>query len=124
MPWNVTIEPNQQLVICRLEGRVTFDDVVAARDAAPQHPSFREDFNHLIDLSDVSQWLLSPDDMRRLASEPDAFSSRSIRIIVAPGDYIFGMARLYEITGERQHPNQGVVRSMEEARTVLRIGAA
>ena len=119
MAWSITVEPAKHLVVCSLSGKVNFKDVAAARDSIRQQPSFDPAFDHLIDFSGITTLAVNAEEMRRLAEQPDPFSERATRIIVAPTDGLYGMARMYDSIGERQHPNEFVVRSMEEALAIL-----
>ena len=62
---------------------------------------------------------ITGEEMRALARVADPFSHRSIRVLVAPTDVLFGMARMYDAAGEREHPNQVVVRTLDEAHRIL-----
>jgi hypothetical protein len=42
-------------------------------------------------------------------------------VVVAPQDHIFGLARMAEALAEKTKPNAVVVRTMDEARKILRL---
>ncbi len=119
MSWDVNIDAGRRLVLCRLYGTVTLGDAIAARDSIPGSPTFDPDFDHLIDFSGVTEWRLDARDMRELAKATDPFSQQSRRVIVAPSDLSFGMARMYDSLGHEQHQNEVVVRTLAQAEDIL-----
>ena len=44
-----------------------------------------------------------------------------MRVFVAPKDLIYGMARMFQILGEATRPDLPVVRTMDEAYSLLQV---
>ncbi len=42
-------------------------------------------------------------------------------VIVAPGDLVYGLSRMFAVLGEETRPNLRVVRTMQEAYSLLEI---
>ena len=75
----------------------------------------REVRGGILDLSPVTSLTVSPETLRRLSKNPPLFPPEIVRVIVAPGDLIFGMARLFQISRSEVHSNLHVVHTLEEA---------
>lgn len=69
----------------------------------------------ILDLSPVASLSVSLNTVRQLAKLPALFPGPMVRVIVAPGALMFGMARLFQITRSEIHGDLYVVHTMEEA---------
>jgi hypothetical protein len=69
----------------------------------------------ILDLSPVTSVTVSMDTVRRLSKNPPLFKEPTVRVIVAAGDLIFGMARMFQISRSEIHSDLHVVRTLEEA---------
>lgn len=74
------------------------------------------------DFSGVSSFEVSPEAIRALAARApaDPLASRP-RAIVAPTAQIFGLARMFELSGDATRPNLHVVRTTREAYALLGV---
>jgi hypothetical protein len=57
----------------------------------------------------------------RPAALPDPYPPGTSRFVVAPVDYLFGIARMYELVANRPNTKLKVVRSREEVFAILGI---
>jgi len=74
----------------------------------------------LMDMSAVTAFEVSAQTARELArSAPALPDPNHVRIIVAPADHIFGIARLFQFEGDSTRPNLHVVRTLREAWVLL-----
>ena len=104
-----------------LTDEVAFDCSKALNGLAASYPPC----NGIVDLSNVTQYDVSPYGIRRLATMPQPPSSPvRMLVIVAPKDHAYGMSRMFQIHTESTRPNQRVVRSMEEAFELLGVDSA
>ncbi len=69
-------------------------------------------YSEIIDLRSVSEFRVSPTEWRSVSKIPLVVGAR--RIIVAPSDLLYGMARMFQAFAEPKGSVE-VVRSMEEA---------
>ena len=69
----------------------------------------------VLDLSPVRSVSVSMDAVRVLSKNPPLFPGPVVRVIVAEGDLIFGMARMFQISRSEIHSELYVVRTLEEA---------
>jgi hypothetical protein len=76
----------------------------------------------ITDFSDVASFGITLDLIRELAAFPpiDPNTSR-MRIVVAPGVLIFGLARLFQWFGKEKRPNLQVVRNLDQALAFLGV---
>jgi hypothetical protein len=125
MPIDYTIDHSRRLVIATGRGIVTSDDIFDYQQEVWSRSEV-SGYDELMDMTDVERIdLRSVDRIKRLAElsasmDPAAVQSRFA--IVAPGDYAFGLGRMYEsyrrLEG-RSTKQVGVFRSMGEARAFL-----
>jgi len=79
----------------------------------------------VIDLSAADPFEVTSEGMRKLAKLPPAMPKADRpRVIIAPTDHAFGMARIFEIEGEVTRPNLHVVRSAKEAFAIFGVEMA
>jgi hypothetical protein len=105
--------------------RVTVDGIVtdasvpefydAVKAYVPTHPSC----SGILDVTAVTMFDVSTSAIRQLAERPPAFPGGQFTVFVASRDYIYGLARMFQMLGERSRPNLRVVRTLEEAYRLL-----
>jgi hypothetical protein len=125
MPIEYTLDHARRLVSAIGRGTLTSDDIFNYQQEVWSRPDVGG-YDELMDMTHVEQIdLRSVDRLKRLAElsasmDPAAVQSRFA--IVAPGDYAFGLGRMYEsyrrLEG-RGTKRVGVFRSMAEAQAFL-----
>jgi hypothetical protein len=70
----------------------------------------------------ITNFNVSSQSLRSAAFEGSPYPAETQRYIVAPSDYLFGLARMYELMGNHSDGKFHVVRRMEEA--LAGLGAA
>lgn len=110
------IDRQRRLVITVGEGLVTFADVDGHQNNLIADPEFDPTFDQIGDLSWVTDFALSPDEVR-IAAARSVFSPESRRVGIAPDDLPYAMLRMFEtyrrIFGGGE--NTQVFRAREEA---------
>jgi hypothetical protein len=88
-------------------------------------PAFHPNLNALLDMSELTGLEASFEGLRHFAQakDGDPFSANSRCVAVAPQDFAYGVARMYQTLREKQGDFQ-VVRTMEQAHKLLGIGQA
>jgi hypothetical protein len=89
------IDRQRRLVITVGEGLVTFADVDGHQNNLIADPEFDPTFDQIGDLSRVTEFALSPDEVRIVAAR-HVFAPGSRRVGIAPGDLPFAMLRMFE----------------------------
>lgn len=75
----------------------------------------------IADLSEATSFV-TPGKIRELAKLPPAMPEPARpRFIVAPSDDLYGLARMFQIEGEDTRPNLHVIRSAEDAFSMLGV---
>jgi hypothetical protein len=75
----------------------------------------------ILDFSDVTDFEVCADAIRQVAASPAAFPPGYMRVLVIPQIFIYGLARMFQILGEKTRPELQVVRSLEEAYHLLGV---
>lgn len=127
MPIAYTIDHAHRLVTATGHGELTGDDIFGYQTEVWSRPDIGG-YNELMDMTNVERIdLRSVDHIKQLAelsASMDAAAAQSKFAIVAPGDYAFGLGRMYEsyrrLEG-RSTKRVGVFRSMTEARAFLEL---
>jgi hypothetical protein len=75
----------------------------------------------ILDFSGVTDFEVSSDAIRAVAAARPIIPPGYLRILVIPQIYIYGLARMFQILGEKTRPELQVVRTLEEAYHVLDV---
>mgnify|MGYP006310467065 FL=1 len=106
---------SRKLVITRVEGTLTLEELILKQGEILFDPDFDPDFDHLFDMSGVSEVEdISTTELRKVSSVR-VFSDLSRRAVVAPGDFEFGLSRMYEVFSRSTEENFSVFRTLDEA---------
>jgi len=122
MAFTYDFDPVHQILRSTFSGKVTDEELlnhqrVGALLVTSLHPRFA-----LIDLSSADPFEATADGMRELAQLPPAMPQRERpRVIVAPSDRAFAMARIFQVEGAATRPNLHVVRSVGEAWAIFGV---
>ena len=116
-----TIDVNQRVVISTFSGENSGEEIIGLASRIRSHPDFDPSFSEIIDCTTISTARISTDTIKELSRRPNIFNPTSMHVIVAPRDHVFGLARMGQALAEQTVPNIVVVRTMDEARKVLKI---
>jgi hypothetical protein len=120
---NIVVEFDAKNNILRatLEGSMTgailLDLYARASEYAASHPPCRG----ILDFSRVTDFEVSSDAIRQVAAAPPALPAGYMRVLVIPQIFIYGLARMFQILGEKTRPELQVVRTMDEAYCLLGV---
>ena len=115
MPIFTEVIKSRRLVVTSAEGFLTLKELAEKQEALLTHPDFDPIFDHLFDLSGITNVEdLKVSELQRLASVR-IFSESSRRAIIAPGDLVFGFSRMYEVFSNSTEFNYSVFRNREDA---------
>jgi hypothetical protein len=118
MPSDYEIDLDKQILLGRVWGVWTMQDVNEFRERAASDPDFSAQMAQLVDLADVTDIDLAVRDMVALGSSTP-LGSQARRAYVAPSSAVFGMIRAYQATADEAGTHTRVFRSMKEARAWL-----
>jgi hypothetical protein len=115
MPSELIIYRDRRFIRSRYVGEVTLADVLGQRSAMIASPDFDPEFTLIVDLSEATRIAMRSAEIRKIAQTPSPVCRAAMHILVAPRADLFGMARMYQILGENNHPNTIVVTTLAEA---------
>jgi len=118
MPIFVELLEEQRLVYVRGTGVLTLADNLYVFQKLLADPRFRPGFSQLADFRDVADAELGEKELREIVANEQAhlgFLEGARIALVAPADFAFGLARMWEILAERMPFEAGVFRSLDEA---------
>ncbi len=115
-------DPTHQILRSIFSGRVSDEDLLNHQRVALLLVTSLDPRFAMIDFSAADPFEITSDGMRKLAKLPPAMPKVDRpRVIIAPSDHAFGMARIFEIEGEVTRPNLHVVRSAKEAFAIFGV---
>jgi hypothetical protein len=85
----------------------------------------RKDEDHavtgIVDFTEVTDLDVCSDTIRGLANMPPNFEDPTIRAAVAPTDFLFGIARMFQAHGAATREQLHIVRTLKEALVLLGV---
>lgn len=118
LPASYRIDTDRKLVVTRIWGAATEDEIFDHGQRLRNDPEFRPDFRQLVDMSELTEIRVGSG-LIRDASRNQFFSPGARRAIVANSDAAFGMARMYAIASEDVGQTIEVFRDMDAAEAWL-----
>ena len=115
-------DSRNQVLNCSFKDRVSDEELTEYYEVATRCVEQIKPRAAIVDFSDVSDFDVSPGTLRRLASRPPVMPNPAQpRVVVAPRPDIYGLARIFQIEGEATRPSFHVVRTLQEACTILGV---
>jgi hypothetical protein len=120
LPASYTIDSDRKLVVTRIWGAATEDDIYDHGQRLRNDPQFRPDFRQLVDMTELTEIRVGSGVIRD-ASRNQFFSPGVRRAVVANSEAAFGMARMYAIASEETGQTIQVFRDMSAAEAWLNL---
>jgi hypothetical protein len=115
-------DKDNQVLLVHFHGRLSDDSLGALAQAGEKYWAATKPRAEIIDCSGVTEFAVSSDRIRQLAKRQIMPEAANLpRVIVTPETHAYGLARMYQITGEQSRPQTTVVRTMDEALKALNI---
>lgn len=125
MPFRYEFDPVHKILLGKLEGVVDEPALDDFYRAAGQYVAKVNAVAAIADLSGVTTFQVSSDAIRRLAKSATALPDpMTPRYVVAASPFVFGLIRMFQLTGDSARPTLKVVHSLEEAFSDLGISDA
>ena len=121
MPYRFDFDVEHKLLLIVLEGNILARDVELFNGHIRQRVDELKPVGAIADFSAVTSFNVAGDALRHAASQPAPFPVETPRYIVAPTDYLYGMARMYQLAANRPHEKLQVVRTMKDAFSELGV---
>src|SRR5208282_1001950 len=112
-----------KILLTRVEGRLTDESAAEFYEAVRKYSTMTDARAGIVDFSSVTEFALSAESIRQMAGREPAMpdANKRPRFIVVPSTLGFGLARMFQMVGERTRPLLKVVHSMDEALVVLGV---
>ncbi len=119
-------DPVNKILLARPEGRLTDESLAEIYDAIRKHSTATDARAGIFDLSSVTEFAVTAEFVRHLASQEPAMPDATIRprIIAVLSPSGFGLARMFQALGAATRPLLEVVHTMDEALAGLCIHSA
>lgn len=122
MPFQFEFDANHRVLRARFSGVVDDAELHQFYAAIPAYLQRTGARAGITDLSDVTNFQVSPAAITALATSSPAAKDRLFaRIMVAPTPHEFGLSRMFQILGEQTRPSLLVVHTREEAFAALNL---
>jgi hypothetical protein len=122
MPYSFDFDSTNRILRCRLEGRLTDDELREFYRVSVDYVARTSPRAAISDFSAVEAFDVSPETVRQLArSSPVIVDLELPRFVIAASPKMFGMARMFELEGQATRPNLHVVQSMDAVCVILGI---
>ncbi len=123
MGFRFEFDPVNKILLVRFEGRHTDESLAQATQAARKHWAATDARAGIADYSSVTEFAVSAELVRNLPRQeppmPDVTKNPLVLVMPTPAGY--GLARMYQIMGDRTLPSVNVVRTMDEAFATLGV---
>ena len=119
MPHHFEFDSEHKILLTVLEGEIQGPELLAIDDDMLKRIERMHPAAGICDLTGVTNLNVQAAVLRTAALQPEPYPSEALRFIVAPTDVLYGMARMYELVGNRPNGQMHVVRSRQEALSAL-----
>jgi hypothetical protein len=109
------------LLLLRAEGQFTEESVRSNQASIRRYSTATGARAAIFDLSGVTEFVLSKKFIQSLAREAPSMAASCPLVIVAPSTHGFGLSRMFQSLGDQTRPLLQVVRTMDEALSVLGV---
>jgi hypothetical protein len=117
----VDFDPKNNILRASLEGAMTGAVLLELYAQATKYLESHPPCRGILDFSQVTDFEVSSNAIKQVAASPAVIPAGYMRVMVIPQIFIYGLARMFQILGERNRPELQVVRTMEEAYALLGV---
>lgn len=121
MAFVVDFDAKHNILRVTLEGHVTDAILLDAYATMARCAVSRPECRGIADVTGVTKFDVSSKTVRELAETPPAIPSPQMRVFVAPTTFVYGLARMFQMLGERTRPNLHITRTLNEAYSLLQV---
>jgi hypothetical protein len=123
MAFTLSLDETTDALYVRLDGVLTDDVLLEGYWAIMAWVEANSPRILITDYSQVESFQITSEGVRALAAMPPVVPAQFLRVVIAPKDEIFGLARMFQMLSERSRPQVQIVRSLAEARRLLTTAA-
>ena len=121
MAFRFEFDPENRTLLARFEGRLTDEAGIEFYRAIRRYSVATDASAGIWDFSSVTEFAMSSAFIRQVAEQEPAMPNATVRprIMVVPATVGFGLARMFQLMGERTRPLLKVVHTIDEALAAL-----
>jgi hypothetical protein len=126
MGFRLEFDPVNKILLLRCEGAFTDEVMAEAYEAIRKYSIATDARAGIWDFSGATEFPVSSLRLQALAKHEPAMPDplERPRILVAPTTAAYGLARMFQLTGEKLRPTLQVVRTLDEALALLGVKSA
>ncbi|MFZ3213241.1 MAG: hypothetical protein WA188_17195 [Terriglobales bacterium] len=121
MAYYFEFDSSNRILRCRFEGDVSDETLKECYDVAGRYAALTDPGAGIMDFSNVDSFNVSSQMVRELAHRGPVMPGSCPRFLVAPSSHTYGLARMFQQCGSEARPELHVVRSVDEAYTLLGV---
>lgn len=122
MPFTFDFDPDNRILRACFDGRVTDEEFRLFSKATVLYIARTIPLAGITDMSNINSWEVTAETLRAVAEMPPGVPPLGRkRVVVVTCDRVFDMMYMFQHEAEITRPNFYVVRTMEEARAILRV---
>lgn len=106
MPYHFEFDAEHRVLLVVLEGDVADRDLLTGVEGIRARAAQLNPVAGITDFSSITAVSASGQSVRAAAALPDPYPPGTPRFVVAPVDYLFGIARMYELVANRPNAKQ------------------
>jgi hypothetical protein len=115
------LDKSRRILLIRFTGVVTDDVLLSGFQSVREWIAIHGDTSSITDFSEIESFEVTAAAVRQLAEGPPLVPDGYMRIVVAPQDEAFGMARMFEMLGSESRDRVYVVRTHIEAAQIVGV---
>ena len=121
MAYSFQIDPDQGVVLFKGTGTFSVEEMASGLKDILGDPAFKSEYNHLVDMRDVTEFEPRTPDIRgRAYRDRESVEFNSSRIaIVSANDLVYALSRMYATLMDESSVSVRVFREISEAREWL-----
>ena len=119
MPVSLHVDRERRIVTSTFYGEVMNEEFMGQATLIRSHPDFNPYFAEIIDFGGVTRTNLSTETIWTMATTKSIFDPGAKHVVIAPADFAFGLARMFQTLAEDSRPNFAIVKSHSEAYRLL-----
>ena len=122
MPYHFEFDQTHKILLIVLSGEYTDEEQLSINADIRRHAMALKPVAGIGDMSGITSCLVTPASVQIAARESSPYEAGVKRFLVAPGDRVFGMSRMYQMTAkEKSRAAMRIVRTRDEALEELGI---
>ncbi|HYM76339.1 MAG TPA: hypothetical protein VE377_10215 [Candidatus Dormibacteraeota bacterium] len=121
MPVHFEFNSKHKILLVVVKGEIKGADVQSVKAAVTEQANRLQPASLIVDLSRITKFDVTAEIMRSTARQPSPLAESVPSFLVAPQEYLFGMARMYEQVASGKRPNLKVAHTLQEALAALGV---